>query len=342
MNLRGPRPAYECRPVDGRARALYGEALVWDMTLPWVEGYADEDITLPRFRAAGVDLISLTVNDFPGSIGGTVRQIAKIKASVAARAEDMVLIHSVDDARGAKAAGKLALTFNLQETNPLERSLEMIQAFYDLGVRHMLLAYNQKNYVGDGCAEATDAGLSRFGRRVVREMNRVGMLVDGTHSGYRTTMEAMEISEKPFIFSHCCAAGVAPHYRNIKDDQIKACAASGGVIGINGVGGFLIDKQARSESMFRHVDYVVQLVGARHVGIGLDYVRDPPAFWASARNAPEAWPRIDGRPHEDHETVQPEQLLEVTDLMLAAGYSEEDVRGILGGNFLRVAEAVWK
>ncbi len=86
MNVRGPRAAYECRPVDEMARALYDEALVWDMTLPWVEGYADEDITLPRFRAAGVDLISLTVNDFPGSIAGTVRQIAKVKASVVERA----------------------------------------------------------------------------------------------------------------------------------------------------------------------------------------------------------------------------------------------------------------
>ena len=342
MNTRGPRPAYECRPVGETARALYDEALVWDMTLLWVEGYADEDITLPRFRAAGVDLISLTVNDFPGSVGGTVRQIAKVKATVAARAEDLVLITSADDVRRAKAAGKLALTLNLQETNPLERSLEMVQVFYDLGVRHMLLAYNQKNYVGDGCAEATDAGLSRFGRRAVQEMNRVGMLVDGTHSGYRTTMEAIEISERPFIFSHCCARGVAPHYRNIKDDQIKACAATGGVIGINGVGGFLIDKQAHTGSMFRHVDHVVQLVGARHVGIGLDYVKDPAACWVTARNAPEAWPQIDGKPHEDHETVQPEQLLELTDLMLGAGYAEDDVRGILGENFLRVAEAVWK
>ena len=338
---RGPRPSYTRGPISERAAALYDEALVWDMTLPWVEGYADEDVTLPRFRAAGIDAVSLTVNDFPGSIDGTVRHIAKVKAHLAARSDQMVLIHGADDIVAAKREGRLALTLNLQETNPLERCLEMVRVYYDLGVRHMLLAYNQKNFVGDGCAEPTDAGLSRFGARAVAEMNRVGMLVDGTHSGRRTTMEAMEVATKPFIFSHCCAAGVVEHYRNITDEQIKACAATGGVIGINGVGRFLDDKDATTESMFRQLDYVATLVGPAHVGIGLDYVKDAPRFWDSARAAPEAWPRVGDKPHEDHENAQPEQLLELTHLMLERGYAEEDVRGILGQNFLRIARAVW-
>ncbi len=338
---RGPRPSYAGGTISERAAALYDEALVWDMTLPWVEGYADEDVTLPRFRAAGIDAVSLTVNDFPGSIDGTVRHIAKVRAHVSARSDQMVLIHGADDIVAAKRERKLALTLNLQETNPLERSLEMIQVYYDLGVRHMLLAYNQKNFVGDGCAEPTDAGLSRFGVRVVEEMNRVGMLVDGTHSGRRTTMEAMEVATKPFIFSHCCVAGVVEHYRNITDEQIKACAASGGVIGMNGVGRFLDDKDATTESMFRHLDYVAGLVGPSHVGIGLDYVKNAPRFWDSARAAPEAWPLIGGKPHEDHANAQPEQLLELTELMLEHGYADDDVRGILGENFLRIAREVW-
>ena len=341
MDAKGPRPSYERGPISDRAAAIYDAAVVWDMTLPWVEGYADADVTLPRFRAAGIDAISLTVNDFPGSIGGTVRQIAKVKAHVAARSDQMTMIRTAEDIVAAKREGRLALTLNLQETNPLERSLEMVQAYYDLGVRHMLLAYNQKNFVGDGCAEPTDAGLSRFGARLVEEMNRVGMMVDGTHSGRRTTMEAMEIATKPFIFSHCCAAGVVEHYRNITDEQIKACAATGGVIGINGVGRFIDDKDATTESMFRHLDYIAALVGPAHVGIGLDYVRNAPRFWDTARAAPEAWPTIGGKPHEDHENAQPEQLLELTEMMLDRGYGEDDVRGILGANFLRLARAVW-
>ena len=336
----GPRPFYEAKNIQPETRSLYDDSLVWDMTLPWVEGYADEDVTLPRFKTAGIDLVSLTVNDFPGSIRGTTKQIAWVKNQVRTYG-NMRLISNPDDIISAKASGELALTLNLQETNPLERSLDMVQIYYDLGVRHMLLAYNQKNFVGDGCADDTDAGLSLFGRRLIKEMNAVGMMIDGTHSGRRTTLEAMELTEQPFIFSHCCALGVAKHYRNITDEQIRSCAGTGGVIGINGVGGFLIDKAARTESMFRHLDYMVELVGSQHLGIGLDYVKNIPAFWASARISPDAWPINQNTPHTDQENAQPEQLLELTQLMVNHGYSKKDIIGILGGNFMRVARETW-
>lgn len=337
---RADRPVSDSRAGD-LAASLYQDALVWDMTLPWVPGYTDGE-TLPRFHAAGIDVVSLTVNDQPGSVGGSVKHLSSVKAYVRAHPDSMVLAGSVDDILRAKTAGKLALILNFQETNPLESSTNLIQIYYDLGVRHMLLAYNQKNAVGDGCAERTDAGLSRFGQRVVEEMNRVGMLVDGTHSGYRTTMEAMELATAPFIFSHCNAYGLIAHYRNIRDDQIKGCAATGGVIGVNGLGEFLADSHAKTESMFDHMDYMVNLVGPAHVGIGLDYVRNTAAFWRWVRASPEAWPLVDGKPHDDTAFAQPEQLLQLAGLMLERGYAEDDVRNILGGNFLRVARQVWK
>ena len=337
----GPRPSYHPENISPKTQALYEKALVWDMTLPWVEGYADEDVTLPRFKSAGIDLVSLTVNDFPGSIRGTTLQIAWVKNQIR-KFGKMRLISTVNDIVEAKADGDLALTLNLQETNPLERSLDMVEVYYNLGVRHMLLAYNQKNFVGDGCADDTNAGLSLFGRRLVKKMNDIGMLVDGTHSGRRTTLEAMELTESPFIFSHCCALGVASHYRNITDEQIRACAGTGGVIGINGVGGFLIDQAAKTESMFSHLDYMAELIGPEHVGIGLDYVKNIPAFWASARTSPDAWPMNQNQPHVDHENAQPEQLLELTQMMVDRGYTDENIIGILGGNFKRVAQQVWK
>ena len=206
----------------------------------------------------------------------------------------------------------------------------------------MLLAYNQKNRVGDGCAERTDAGLSRFGVRLIEEMNRVGMLVDGAHSGYRTTMEAMEVTSAPFIFSHCLAHELFTHYRNIRDDQIKACAKSGGVIGVNGVGIFLEDPEATSEAMFRHIDHIAKLVGPEHIGLGLDYVRDTErlASWTIA-NA-DMWPPNAGKPTVATTFAQPEQFVELTDIMLERQYSESDVRGILGENFARVARQVWR
>ena len=325
-----------------RAIALFEDALVCDMTLPWLASYADEDVTLPRFRDAGVDFASLTVNDFPGSLGGTLRRIATVTREVRERSESMVLVKSVDDIRRAKRDGRLALAFNLQETNPLEGEVDFVQTFYDVGVRHMLLAYNQKNLVGDGCAERTDAGLSRFGIRVIEEMNRVGMMVDGSHSGYRTTMEAMEVTTAPFIFSHSLAHAVHAHYRNIRDDQIRACAGTGGIVGFNGVGFFLDDETVSSETVVRHIDHVAGLVGPRHVGIGLDYCRDTRRVGAWTLANTDMWPPNDGKPMGETEFVKPEQLLEIADILLARDYSAADVRGILGENFARVATQVWK
>ncbi|MEE9253525.1 MAG: membrane dipeptidase, partial [Pseudomonadales bacterium] len=310
------------------------------MTLPWVRGYADRE-TLPRYHAAGIDVVSLTVASRE-DCSSAVHWIANVTRDIRAHEETMLLCRSIADVDRARAAGKLALVYNLQETMCFEDKLELIELLYDLGVRHALLAYNVKNTVGDGCAERTDAGLSRWGIEVVREMNRVGMLVCGTHSGYRTTMDAMEVTSAPFIFSHSNAYGVYPHYRNIKDDQITACAASGGVIGVNGLGEFLDDHEAKTHSMFRHVDYIAKLVGPEHVGIGLDFVKNVDAFWAFVRRADYMWPANPNQQRSFSKFAQPEQVVELTQLLLDAGYAETDIRGILGENFRRVAALVWK
>ena len=322
------------------ARAATRDALVWDNTLPWGPSYADDE-TLGRFHAAGVDVISLSVMGPEAMLEGTVRQIARVRAAIRARPGRMVLCGTADEILAAKAAGKLGLVFNLQETNMLEGKLEMVQAFYDLGVRHMLLSYNARNHVGDGCAERTDGGLSRWGLEVVAEMNRVGMLVDGTHTGYRTTMDAMAACTAPFIFSHCNAHAVYGHYRNIRDDQIRACAATGGVVGLNGLGEFLDDHAASTAAMFRHLDHMVQLVGPEHVGLGTDYVRDTRRFWDWVHENAHMWP---AGPNERTRSAfsQPEQVTELVAMMLGAGYGDEAVSGILGGNWLRVARQVWQ
>jgi len=166
--------------------------------------------------------------------------------------------------------------------------------------------------------------------------------VDGTHTGYRTSMEAMEASTAPCIFSHCNAHAVFPHYRNIRDDQIRKCAETGGVIGVNGLGEFLDDVEAKSETMFRHLDHIVNLVGAKHAGIGLDYVKDVAGFWKYVDDNPDAWPDNQGRPNRHTKFVQPEQVEDLAELMCRKNYPDEAVRGILGGNFHRVCSQVWK
>ena len=328
--------------MEHSASKLYDDAFVWDNTFTWgPPDYGDPD-QITRFQKAGIDLLNLSVafREVQGA-GFILKRIAGLKAEVA-KHDNMALCKTVDDILKAKSLGKIALILNFQDTLPFEDDIHLINVFYELGVRHALLAYNIKNHVGDGCADPTDAGLSRFGKRVVKEMNRVGMVVDGSHSGYRTTMEAMDICEGPFIFSHSNVYSLFPHYRNIRDDQIKACAKSGGVIGINGVGEFLDDVNATSESMFRHADYIVQLVGIEHVGIGLDFVLDYEKFWHSVMPETDNWPAMPGQKRVVTRYAAPEQLMEIAELMLKSGYKDYDVKGFLGENFLRVARQVWK
>jgi membrane dipeptidase len=315
------------------------EAVVCDMTLPWIHHYMVDDVTLPRYKRAGINFVSLSVNVPQNSLAATVRHISTVKAHIRLRSDEMVFAGSADDILAAKAAGRLAVGLHFQGTEPLDGAIELVQTYYDLGVRYMLLAYNQKNAVGDGCAERTDDGLSRFGIRLIGEMNRVGVLVDGSHTGYRTTMEAMEVCKAPFIFSHSNAYALVAHYRNIRDDQIRACARSGGLIGINGVNEFLGDAEASTESMFRHIDYMSNMVGPRHLGIGLDYVKDLGAIWKWTLENPELWPTNNGAPAPKPAHAQPEQIADLASCLLAHRYAEEDVRGILGGNFLRVMRA---
>jgi membrane dipeptidase len=329
--------------ISEKARAIYRSSLVWDMTVPYGMQHVTDGITMPRFRKAGFGLVSLTLGgDKTFGPEAALSNISKALAVIAKNPDLYVLVQKIEDVDRAQKEGKLAITMNFQGTNVLANDLGMVEVFYRLGVRHMLMAYNQKNLVGDGCAERTDAGLSRFGLAMIKEMNRVGMLVDGTHTGYRTSMEAMEASTSPSIFSHCCAYSVFPHYRNIKDDQIRKCAETGGVIGVNGLGEFIDDMEARSESMFRHLDHIVNLVGAKHAGIGLDYVKDVAGFWKYVDDNPEAWPENNGKANRHTKFVQPEQIEDLAELMCRKNYSEADIRGILGGNFYRVCKQVWK
>jgi len=176
---------------------------------------------------------------------------------------------------------------------------------------------------------------------VVREMNRVGMLVDCTHTGYRTSMDVFEVAAGPVIFSHSNSRALIDHERNIRDDQAKACAKTGGVIGLNGVGIFLGGNEASADGLFRHLDHFVQLVGARHVGLGLDVVTDREPLLEIVRAQAARYPASQG-----YDVVPefgwPELVPQVTERMLAAGYADADVEGILGGNWLRVASQVWK
>ena len=329
------------------AAALHRDALVWDMTLPWRD-YGAPDLragTLPRMAAHGLNFISLTLAADWNGVGETAHKIAKERAYFQAHGDRFVLVEGVDDIERAQREGKLAVSFHFQGANPVNYDVNLIEVYYKLGVRHMLLAYNSKNATGDGCNERTDGGLSRFGISVVEQMNRVGMLIDGTHCGYRMTMELFEFSKDPVIFSHANAHALWEHRRNIRDDQIKACAASGGVIGVSGVGIFLGDNDVSTARLVEHIDHIAGLVGSEHVGLGLDYVYDQDALTRGHNSRP-AWnpdaAAFGNTRREDVQYFPPEHLPQLTEALLARRYSEAEVRGILGENWLRLARRVWR
>jgi membrane dipeptidase len=334
------------REISNESRELLTSTLTIDMTQPLERGSLYVRRVPEEARQAGFSLLSVTV-DFGVSgedepcMAGAMQAIGAVRRFAQERAEDFVFAMEYEDIVRAAEGGKTALCANFQEIAALNGNLDLLPCYRTLGLTHILLAYNKRNMAADGCSEITDGGLSRFGRELVREMRRAHILCDGSHTGYRSTMEAMELYEGPFIFSHSNCKAVFDHYRNLTDDQIRVCAATGGVIGINGAGRFLDDPYARASSMFRHIDHVVQLVGSRHVGIGLDRMADPDGAWRWLQDNQRMWPANQGRPLQ-YATFAPHAAVgEVVDLMLRAGYPQEAIRGYLGENFKRLLREIW-
>lgn len=325
------------------AAAIHAEALVWDATFPFGPSCGSPKAhvnTLKLMRSQGCNVVAITTASDQEDMAAAVRKIGSDIALLREEAEWCRQAMSISDIREARREGRISAVFSFQGTVPFERTVSLVEVYYRLGVRQALMAYNQKNHVGDGCHERSDGGLSRFGIELVREMNRVGMLVDCTHTGYRTARDVLEVSSAPVVFSHSNPRALADHERNIPDDLIDACARSGGVVGVNGVNIFL-GSRVTPEAFFRHIDYMVQRVGPDHVGIGLDYVSEPRTLIELVKASASKYPENQSYEAEI-EFAAPTLLPKLTEYMLGRGYNAGDIAKILGGNWLRVAEAVWK
>jgi membrane dipeptidase len=327
--------------MSRNAAALVRDNIVCDLTLPFSPDHEGREAILERFITSAVGFVSLTVGGDFGGTGPTIHNIANARAMISERSDRAVFVRSVDDIREAFASKKLAVGFHFQGSGSLEANPNMVELLYELGVRQMLLVYNQMNPAATGCHERVDAGLSRHGIALVREMNRVGMLVDCTHTSYRATLDIMDVSEAPVIFSHSNSRALYDHERNITDEQAKRCAETGGLVGITGVGKFLSEAgTSEPRDLLRHIRHFADLIGPDRVAIGIDNVYFLEQHYRKLQANPDRWPK--GYPPPPWHYFAPEQVPALADELLDSGFTDTETIGILGENYLKLAQRVWK
>ncbi len=327
--------------MSDNKQQLYADALVWDAHAGVFPSPQVDLNLLDHWRQQGASYVSINVGFDVMDWQDTLATLAAYRNWILARPERFVLAGSTADIDQARSEGKFALSFDIEGMNALNGNLDMIGVYHALGVRQMLFAYNLNNAAAGGCHD-DDHGLTEFGRAVVREMNRVGMLVDCSHAGHRTTLDIMQESAGPVVFSHSNPTAVWDHQRNIHDDQIRACAATDGVIGLNGMGIFLGDNDIAIETLLRHLRHVSDLVGPRHIGFGFDY---SPALDIDIgeilASRPDFWPAGQQYDTRGIKHAGPELLPALIDAMADSGFAADDIRGFLGENFRRVAARAW-
>ena len=327
--------------ASSEAKSLLQDALIWDAHAG-IFPHPDVDLSLLKvWRDCGVGYLSIDVGFDVMDWESTLETLLAYRRNILANDDLYVLAGTVADIDRAQREGKLAVTFDIEGMNALNSNLDMVALYHTLGVRQMLFAYNLNNDAGGGCHD-DGMGLTDFGRRVVAEMNRLGIVVDCSHVSHRTSMDLISASTKPVVFSHSNPSAVWPHQRNIDDDQIRACAETGGVIGINGMGIFLGENDISEETIVCHICHVADLVGSAHIGFGLDF--SPPTgidVGEILKARPDFWPAGNMYDTKGIAHAGPEILPGLVEKLWHRGFNEKDIRGILGGNFRRVAAAVW-
>ncbi|MDQ1083693.1 MULTISPECIES: dipeptidase [Microbacterium] len=313
--------------------------MLWDQHA-CVELVETADISeLHRYRGAGGGYVSLNVGYAPHDPALTASLLRSFRAQVTAIA-GLELAASVADIDRIAARGDTAVAFDLEDCAPLGGDLDAVSPLVAQGVRTLGPTYNHANIAGGGCLDAVDDGLTSWGRDLVAEMNRRGMVPDGSHVGARTSFDICAVSTRPVVFSHSNMRAVWEHPRNITDDQARAVADTGGVVGITGVGIFLGPNTPTLDAMVRHIEYAVNLVGIDHVGLSTDFSFDWETFRDVLSTSPELydesytrWGRVDWMP--------PETFVGVGAALAARGWADGDIAAVVGGNFRRVAAQSW-
>jgi len=305
-------------------------------------------------RQSGMTGISVTLNG--GGAGhsafdATVAGIAYFTREVASHADVFMQVRTVADLHEAKRTGRVGLIFSFQDTTMLEGQVDRLDLFHDFGVNVIQLTYNLRNEVGDGCLETGNGGLSKFGRDVVARMNELGIGVDTSHCGQRTTAEAIEVSTSPVAVTHSACQAVFMHPRSKRDEELRAMAEGGGVIGIYLMPFLNAEGPATTEHLMQHIEHAVNVCGEDHVGIGSDNSTTPTDATPEYRAGLEAFAaerqRLGiGAPREYEllfvpELNTPRRMEQIADALLARGHSESRVEKIIGGNWELYFRDVW-
>lgn len=307
---------------------------------------------LEAWKAAGVNCVFLNAGIESSVPAELIKRLAKFTLLIDLYPEIYTRVVWPEQVEEAFATGKIALGFTtcgvpvVHELALENESLYQLQVFYQLGVRMMHLTYNRRNLLGDGCAEANDGGLSAFGHDVIAEMNKTGIIIDLAHAGQRTTIEAANASNLPVCASHTATQAISSHYRAKSDEAIKAIVKTGGYVGICALPQFL-QGTGDINALLDHVDYIATNFGVEHVAIATDNAHfcGEPFRWAPKIKI---FKRFESFWRQEPNFTETKQMVDslawtnwplFTVGLVQRGYSDQEIKKILSGNFLRVFRA---
>ncbi len=349
----GSPTEYSARAID-----LVKQSTVIDMLSVLTLDFAKQDkwmldpetftaADIQPFKESGINVIHPAIGmGGPNAYENTLKFFASWNAFIANHDAHFIRIDSAVDLDRVKSSGKLGILLGLQNSDHFRRP-DDVDFFRGLGQRVSQLTYNSRNLIGNGSTERRDEGISDFGVAIVERMNKVGMAVDVSHCGDRTTVDAFEVSKKPVLITHSNArALVGNHPRCKTDEAIKKVGAAGSVMGITGVRMFVkTDEPTTIEHLLDHYDHVRKLIGPEHLGVGSDidlygYDKMPPELNKQLRAGYKG--SYGFRDKIDIEGVDhPERMFDLTEGLIRRKYTDADIRGILGGNFARVLKQIW-
>jgi len=352
-----PRAAVEgstlAKAVTEGASDLELDELREDMSMTrYVTDLAQQQEYLAAWRASGVTCVFQNAGQEGQDPMRLIKRLARFTFVCDILKDHVAKAAVPDDIEDSKKRGQhcLYMTGNgvplTQQWVSIPDELRYLRIFYQLGIRMMHLTYQRRNMIGDGCGEPANAGLSDFGKEVIAEMNRVGVIPDCAHSGWQTSLEAAQVSQKPVMASHSTCGGIYPHIRSKPDDVIKAIADTGGLIGICCIPRYLRGKGDIND-LLNHIDYVVRKFGVDHVAIGTDVAYTAQDYSQEAKKVPRL-----RKSREDFRSLWPDDDFVTTSSardsiawtnwplftvgLVQRGYNEEQIRKIIGGNVMRV------